>query len=80
MGGKWLEVLKEFVPVVSRVAIMFNPVISPHIASGYYLEALQAAGERLTVNQQTVPVRDPIVPLDVGLGTGPGAGHPQAFA
>src|SRR5215510_14146348 len=38
---------------------MFNPVISPHIAGGYYLEALQVAGERLAVNQQTVPVRDP---------------------
>src|SRR5262245_32903023 len=27
MGGKWLQVLKEFVPSVSRAAIMFNPAV-----------------------------------------------------
>jgi putative ABC transport system substrate-binding protein len=58
MGGKWLEVLKEIVPSVSRVAIMFNPTVSPHIAAGYYLHALEDAAQRFAVEQVIAPVQN----------------------
>jgi putative ABC transport system substrate-binding protein len=56
MGGKWLEVLKEVVPGVSRTAIMFNPTVSTHIAKGYYLDSLEDAAKRLAVEHIPTPV------------------------
>jgi putative tryptophan/tyrosine transport system substrate-binding protein len=57
MESKWLEVLKEILPSVLRVAIMFNPTVSPHIAAGYYLHELEEAAQRLTVEQAIAPVQ-----------------------
>jgi putative ABC transport system substrate-binding protein len=57
MGGKWLEVLKEVVPRVSRAAIMFNPTVSTHITKGYYLGSLEDAARRLMVEQIPTPVK-----------------------
>ena len=57
MGGKWLEVLKEVVPGVSRAAVMFNPTVSTHIAKGYYLDSLEDAAKRLVVEQIPTPVQ-----------------------
>src|SRR5215831_6055345 len=33
IGGKYLELLKETVPTVSRVAILWNPLTAPHTAA-----------------------------------------------
>ena len=30
LGGKWLELLKEIAPRISRVSVMFNPDTAPH--------------------------------------------------
>jgi putative ABC transport system substrate-binding protein len=30
MAGKWLELLKEIAPRVTRVAILFNPATAPY--------------------------------------------------
>lgn len=57
MGGKWLEVLKEIAPDVLRVAVMFNPKVSTHIAAGYYMASLQEAAQKLGVEQTTAPVQ-----------------------
>ena len=57
MGGKWLQILKEVVPSVSRAAIMFNPAVSTHIAKGYYLDSLEDAAKRLVVEQIATPVQ-----------------------
>jgi putative ABC transport system substrate-binding protein len=59
MGSKWLELLKEIVPSVERVALMFNPMSSPHIASGFYLHSSEAASRQLGVVEAfPLPVRD----------------------
>jgi putative ABC transport system substrate-binding protein len=42
VGGKWLGLLKEAAPAVSRVAVLFNPVTAP-FASGYLISAQVAA-------------------------------------
>ena len=41
MAGKWIEVLREVAPSVTRAALMFNPDTAPY--SKYYLEPFEAA-------------------------------------
>jgi putative ABC transport system substrate-binding protein len=48
MGGKWLELLKEVVPRLRRVAIMFNPDTAPGGGS-YFLGPFEAAARSLAV-------------------------------
>jgi putative ABC transport system substrate-binding protein len=54
MGGKWLELLKEAVPRVSRIGPMFNPDIS----TGAYFAALEAAAAQFSVMLVKIPYRD----------------------
>ena len=42
VGGKWLGLLHEAAPAVSRVAVLFNPTTAP-FASGYLISAQAAA-------------------------------------
>ena len=62
MGGKWFDLLKEIVPSFSRLAIMFNPTVSPHIAGGYYRDAIETSAKRLSIEQiiATVQTADDI--------------------
>ncbi len=54
--GKYLQLLKEAVPKVSRVAVLFNPVSSLTAA---YLREAQAAAQTLGVTLQFYEVQDP---------------------
>ena len=45
VGGKWLELLKEAAPAVTRVSLLFNPATAP-FADGY-LHAAQGAAQTL---------------------------------
>jgi ABC-type uncharacterized transport system substrate-binding protein len=54
LGGKWVEVLKEIVPGISRAAMMFNPKTSPQ--TGYYRQSLEAAAASLAVQIVAAPV------------------------
>jgi putative tryptophan/tyrosine transport system substrate-binding protein len=54
MGGKWLELLKEAVPRVSRIGLIFNPDIS----TGAYFGALEAAAAQFSVTLVKIPYRD----------------------
>ncbi len=56
LGGKWLELLKEIAPRVTRVALMFNPetVASPLL----YLRSVEAAAPSFAVELTTTPVHD----------------------
>jgi putative tryptophan/tyrosine transport system substrate-binding protein len=56
MGGKWLEILKEVAPRVTRVGIMFNPDTAPG-GGHYFLDSFQAAARSLGVEGTTAPVR-----------------------
>ena len=48
MGGKWLELLREIAPHVSRVAFLFNPAQAP--TAEYYLNSFKAGAARSTSN------------------------------
>src|SRR6201988_1669820 len=45
IAGKWLELLKEIAPRVTRVAFLFNPITAPHFE--YYLNPFKAAAASL---------------------------------
>jgi putative tryptophan/tyrosine transport system substrate-binding protein len=52
-GGKWLALLKEAAPKVSRIALLFNPDTAP-FAEGY-LRSARVAGQALGVSVISVP-------------------------
>jgi putative tryptophan/tyrosine transport system substrate-binding protein len=73
-AGKWLELLKEIAPRVSRVAFLFNPATASY--AEYYLNPFRAAAAALAVQAFAAPVRDTselesVVP---GLGGEPNGG------
>ena len=68
MGSKWLELLKEIVPTTTHVALMFSPISSPHIASGFYCMRLKrlptSLGSRRLLSPSATPgtLRKRLVP------------------
>jgi putative tryptophan/tyrosine transport system substrate-binding protein len=71
---KWLDLLKQVVPGLARVGILFGPAST----SGFihrYLDAVQAPAEMLAVETVTLPVSEPseIEPAIAGIA-GPGHG------
>ncbi len=51
---KWLELLKEIAPRVTRAAVIFNPQTAPY--ADYYLRSLPTAAEKLGVSTFAAPV------------------------
>jgi putative ABC transport system substrate-binding protein len=74
LGGKWIEVLKEILPNVTRAALMFNPDTAPY--SRYYLEPFETAARFRGVEPMAAPVRTAadIERVIAGLGDHPDAG------
>src|SRR5262249_5215914 len=58
IGGKWLEILKDAVPSLERVAYVYNPDISTQ-GQGSYFEAT-AAAPVLAVNATEMPFRNAV--------------------
>ena len=54
IGGKWLDLLKQAVPGLARVAVMFNPDTSPQ--SRFFMKAVESAGTSLGVQVGAAPV------------------------
>jgi putative ABC transport system substrate-binding protein len=55
LSGKWIEMLKDIVPRVTRAALMFNPETAPYFA--YYLQPFEAAARSYAVEPIAAPVR-----------------------
>jgi putative ABC transport system substrate-binding protein len=55
MGGKWLEILKEIAPGVTRVGLLFNPQTSPGGGS-FYSRPIEAAAATFAMR----PIRMPL--------------------
>jgi putative tryptophan/tyrosine transport system substrate-binding protein len=54
--GKWLELLREAAPHITRVALVFNPQT---VNVGYF-RPIEAAASRLGVQALKTPVRNPL--------------------
>jgi putative tryptophan/tyrosine transport system substrate-binding protein len=83
MAGKWLELLTEIAPAVTRAALMFNPDTAPFVRS-FYLPLFEAAARSLKLVPIAAPVHnDAEIETVIGsLGGEPGGGlviAPDAF-
>jgi putative ABC transport system substrate-binding protein len=58
VGAKWLELLKQISPGVTRAAVVFNPDTTP--VSQQPSRWAQAAAEKLGIAVMAVPVRNPV--------------------
>src|SRR5215475_10613133 len=56
MAGKWLQLLKEIAPLVTRVAFLFNPTMAPY--ANYYLEPFNTTATSIGVEPIASPVHD----------------------
>ncbi len=57
LGGKWIELLKEIAPNVTRAAIIFNPLTAP--ATIVMSRSADQAAEKLAIELVRSPVHDP---------------------
>jgi putative tryptophan/tyrosine transport system substrate-binding protein len=55
VGGKWLDLLKEIMPGLQRVGVMFNPDTSPQ--SKFFMRSIEATAPSHGVQTVVVPVR-----------------------
>jgi putative ABC transport system substrate-binding protein len=55
LGGKWIETLKDIVPGVTYVALMFNPETAP---IAYYQQPFETAARSSGVEPTAAPVRN----------------------
>jgi len=74
MGSKWLELLTEMAPDISRAAIMFNPDTAAGRGS-YFMPSIEAAARSLKVVPVATPVHDDI---EIEGAIGSLAGEPKA--
>ena len=56
MASKWLELLKEIAPRVTRAAALFNPATAPYF--DYFVTPFKAAAQSFGVEAIVAPVRD----------------------
>jgi putative ABC transport system substrate-binding protein len=56
MGGKWLELLKEIVPDLRRVAVIFNPDTGP--LAPLYLHSVETAATLFSVEATGIPLHE----------------------
>jgi putative ABC transport system substrate-binding protein len=60
IGGKWLELLKEAVPRLERVALINNPQLTLDAAGTIYIPSIEEAARALAVKAVNVPYRDAV--------------------
>jgi putative ABC transport system substrate-binding protein len=73
MGGKWLELLSEIAPGLTRAATMFNPDMS---TASSFMPSLETAARSLKIVSITAPVHSDaeIETAIIALGREPGSG------
>jgi putative tryptophan/tyrosine transport system substrate-binding protein len=74
LGAKWLELLKEIAPSVTRVAVMFNPQTAPNAA--LFSRSAELAAQKFTIEAVVAAVHEPgeIQAVMAALGREPGGG------
>jgi putative ABC transport system substrate-binding protein len=74
MGGKWLELLKELAPRVSRIAVIYNPQTAPY--APMFFPAMQAAapGKAVALSISPVPTAADIDRVIADIGREHGGG------
>jgi len=74
IGGKWLQLLKEVAPSLTKVAVMYNPQTAPYNALWLHSIETAASGFGLSAVQTSVHTDDDIRGAIGTLAAMPGAG------
>jgi putative tryptophan/tyrosine transport system substrate-binding protein len=82
LGGKWLDLLKEIAPLVTRVAFIINLPSSPY--GGLFYGSIQLANAKFSAQTMFVPIQEAaeLEQITARLGGEPGGGliiDPDAF-
>jgi putative tryptophan/tyrosine transport system substrate-binding protein len=56
MAGKWLEMLTQVTPPVTRVAVLYNPATAPY--AGLMMRAIEDAAPSFAISAKATPCRD----------------------
>ena len=56
VGGKWLQLLKDVMPQLTRATVLFNPAAAPH--ADYYRRTIEAAAKSLAITTSMAFVSD----------------------
>lgn len=74
LAGKWMELLKDIMPRVTRAGLMFNPQTAPY--ADYYLRPFESAARSYGVELVEASVRHPddIERVVASFGAKPGSG------
>jgi putative tryptophan/tyrosine transport system substrate-binding protein len=56
VGGKWLQLLKDVMPQVTRATVLFNPAVAPQ--ADYYRRTIEAAATPLAITTKIAFVSD----------------------
>jgi putative ABC transport system substrate-binding protein len=54
IGGKWVDLLKQLVPTITRVGIAFHPATTPQ--SKFFIDSIETAGPKFSVNTVPTPI------------------------
>ena len=57
VSGKWIEILKDIVPRISRAVLLFNPDTATYF--NYYLQPFEAAARSSSIEPVAAPVHTP---------------------
>jgi putative ABC transport system substrate-binding protein len=57
MVGKWVEMLREIAPGISRIAFLFNPETAPYVTR-FYQQLLESSARSLGVQPLAKPVHN----------------------
>ena len=56
LSGKWIEMLKDIVPRITRAALMFNPETAPYF--DYYLRPFETGAQSYAIEPIAAPIRN----------------------
>jgi putative ABC transport system substrate-binding protein len=66
MGGKWLQLIREAVPDLTRVGVLFNPATTPR-AGRFYLDSIEQEAAAAAVSVVPAPIGAP-TEIDAAVG------------
>lgn len=66
MGGKWLQLIREAVPDIARVGVLFNPATTPR-AGRFFLDSIEQEAATSTVTVAPAPV-NAAAEIDAAIG------------
>jgi putative ABC transport system substrate-binding protein len=58
LGGKWIQLLKELRPGLSRVGALFNPKTAPGAGGAFYMRSIEEAGAPIGARIVALPAAD----------------------